>query len=77
MSAAGHPVDFLGRFAQHVLPERFHKIRHYGLYASAAVTDALPTARALLAPVTTPLQPRVASSTWRDVCVPRTRESTC
>jgi hypothetical protein len=28
------PVQFLQRFVQHVLPERFHKIRHFGLYAS-------------------------------------------
>jgi hypothetical protein len=28
------PVDFLARFVQHVLPEGFHKIRHFGLYAS-------------------------------------------
>ncbi|HRI72717.1 MAG TPA: IS91 family transposase, partial [Polyangium sp.] len=25
------PVEFLWRFVQHVLPEGFHKIRHYGL----------------------------------------------
>jgi hypothetical protein len=30
------PVEFLSRFVQHVLPEGFHKIRHYGLYAGAA-----------------------------------------
>lgn len=30
------PVEFLRRFVQHVLPEGFHKIRHYGLYAGAA-----------------------------------------
>ncbi len=28
------PVEFLWRFVQHVLPDRFHKIRHVGLYAS-------------------------------------------
>ena len=28
------PVDFLKRLVQHVLPDGFHKIRHYGLYAS-------------------------------------------
>jgi putative transposase/transposase-like zinc-binding protein len=26
------PVELLRRFVQHVLPDRFHKIRHYGLY---------------------------------------------
>jgi hypothetical protein len=29
-----HPVEFLRRFVQHVLPNGFHKIRHFGLYAS-------------------------------------------
>jgi hypothetical protein len=28
------PITFLRRFAQHVLPIGFHKIRHFGLYAS-------------------------------------------
>lgn len=28
------PVEFLRRFIQHVLPDRFKKIRHVGLYAS-------------------------------------------
>lgn len=30
------PVEFLRRFVQHVLPDGFHKIRHYGLYAGAS-----------------------------------------
>jgi hypothetical protein len=29
-----HPVKFLRRFVQHVLPDGFRKIRHIGLYAS-------------------------------------------
>ncbi len=29
------PTEFLRRFVQHVLPDGFHKIRHYGLYAGA------------------------------------------
>jgi hypothetical protein len=40
-----HPVDFLGRFVQHVLPDNFHKIRHVGLYASPSL---LEQARAML-----------------------------
>jgi Putative transposase/Transposase zinc-binding domain len=35
-----HPVAFLQRFVQHVLPEGFHKIRHIGLYASPRKLDA-------------------------------------
>jgi hypothetical protein len=30
------PVEFLRRLVRHVLPDRFHKIRHVGLYAPAA-----------------------------------------
>lgn len=43
------PVTFLARFVQHVLPDRFHKIRHYGLYAgTAAHNGQLRRARELL-----------------------------
>ena len=34
------PVEFLWRFVQHVLPDRFHKIRHAGLYASPRLDTA-------------------------------------
>ena len=44
------PVEFLRRFVQHVLPDGFHKIRHYGLYAGAHARGALEQARAHLAP---------------------------
>lgn len=44
-TATLHPVDFLGRFIQHILPDGFHKIRHAGLYASPVL---LGRARALL-----------------------------
>ena len=40
-------VEFLRRFVQHVLPKGFQKIRHYGLYASAA-SESLQHAHALL-----------------------------
>ena len=30
------PVEFLARLVQHVLPDRWHKIRHVGLYAGRA-----------------------------------------
>jgi hypothetical protein len=39
------PVAFLWRFVQHVLPDRFHKIRHIGLYGSPKL---LPLARTRL-----------------------------
>jgi hypothetical protein len=42
------PVEFIRRFLLHVLPDRFVKIRHYGLLAPANVNTKLPQARALL-----------------------------
>ncbi len=47
-TATLHPVAFLRRFVQHVLPDGFHKIRHAGLYASARPGGLLDQARALL-----------------------------
>jgi hypothetical protein len=61
------PVDFLRRFIQHVLPDGFKKIRHYGLYASSA-RDELELARAELerlgAPAPTSPPPR---PTWQQL----------
>jgi hypothetical protein len=39
------PVEFLRRFCLHVLPPGFNKIRHYGLYSSAALTTTHVLAR--------------------------------
>jgi hypothetical protein len=63
--ASLHPVDFLRRFVQHVLPDRFHKIRHFGLYAGASVAHVLPAARAALVPASTP-PADTPPPTWRD-----------
>jgi hypothetical protein len=41
-------VEFIRRFLLHVLPERFVRIRYYGLHHSAARAKKLPQARALL-----------------------------
>ncbi|MDZ4064005.1 MAG: IS91 family transposase [Coriobacteriia bacterium] len=43
-----HPVQFLKRFVEHILPASFVKIRHYGLYSSANVNTKLPIAHGLL-----------------------------
>ena len=40
-----HPVEFLRRFLQHVLPYRFVKLRHYGLLAPGNVNGRLLIAR--------------------------------
>jgi hypothetical protein len=45
------PVEFLRRFVQHVLPDGFHKIRHYGLYAGAAEDARLATQQLIQPPV--------------------------
>jgi hypothetical protein len=41
------PTEFLRRFLQHILPKGFQKIRHYGLYASAAEDHLLQAREAL------------------------------
>lgn len=46
LSIAG--TDFIGRLLQHVLPQGFKRIRHYGLLAPAAKRPRLAAARALL-----------------------------
>ncbi|WP_296901160.1 transposase, partial [Thiohalocapsa sp.] len=52
------PVEeFMRRFLLHVLPPRFHRIRHYGLLANAARVQNLARARELLA---APLSPLIA-----------------
>ncbi len=40
--------DFIRRFLIHVLPDGFHRIRHYGLFASAARKRNVETIRRLL-----------------------------
>jgi hypothetical protein len=43
-----HSHEFIRRFLLHVLPKGFHRIRHYGLLASANRAESIATARALL-----------------------------
>src|ERR1700731_37933 len=40
--------DFIRRFLIHVLPKGFHRIRHYGLFASANRAKTIARARELL-----------------------------
>jgi hypothetical protein len=46
-------VEFVRRFGLHVLPERFVKIRHYGLLGNRQRQERLAGARALLSAATT------------------------
>ena len=43
-----HPHEFIRRFLTHVLPKGFHRIRHYGLFASSNRTANIARARELL-----------------------------
>jgi hypothetical protein len=42
------PSEFIRRFLIHVLPVGFHRIRHYGLFASGSRADNIARARELL-----------------------------
>lgn len=41
--------EFIRRFLMHVLPSRFHRIRHYGFFANGNRAAAIARARELLA----------------------------
>jgi len=43
------PDEFIRRFLLHVLPKGFHRIRHYGLFASAGCKTNIAHARELIA----------------------------
>lgn len=58
------PLEFLRRLLQHVLPDRFVKIRHCGLHASSNVPTRLERARALLGCAPTP---STAVSQWQEM----------
>ncbi len=47
-------VEFLRRFLQHVLPEGFHRIRHYGFLSNRDRREALNRCRELLGVPTSP-----------------------
>ena len=47
------PAEFIRRFLMHVLPSGFHRIRYYGLFASAVRACNIERIRALLAVVET------------------------
>lgn len=69
-------AEFVRRFALHVLPERFVKIRHYGLVGNRQKQTRLAQARALLgvapAPAPTPLPEllQAASTNSPPACCP-------
>ena len=51
------PDEFIRRFLLHVLPKGFHRIRHYGLLASAGCKANIARARELIAAALPPADP--------------------
>ena len=49
--------EFIRRFLLHVLPKRFHRIRHYGLLASPGCKANIARARELIAAALPPANP--------------------
>ena len=63
-------LEFLRRFALHVLPRGFMRIRHYGLLANRNKRALLARARAALqapAPASTPAPPESVSAFWQRI----------
>ena len=66
------PDEFIRRFLIHVLPKRFHRIRHYGLFANGNRAANLARARELLAvPVPEPEKPVSAVEPEQPSVLPR------
>ena len=60
--------EFIRRFLMHVLPKRFHRIRHYGLFANGARAEKIARARKLLKMVDADSEP--ASTNTDDLVHP-------
>jgi Putative transposase/Transposase zinc-binding domain len=68
------PGEFIRRFLLHVLPKGFHRIRHYGLLASAARKANIARARELLA---APEPQTVHDETTSAAAAPNDRRPPC
>jgi Putative transposase/Transposase zinc-binding domain len=68
------PGEFIRRFLLHVLPKGFHRIRHYGLLASAARKANIARARGLLA---APAPPTAPDATTRAAAAPDDHRPPC
>jgi hypothetical protein len=73
MTLATH--EFIRRFLIHVLPSGFHRIRHYGLFASGKRADNIARARQLLAVPILPIEAIKAASA--DANEPQTPKHPC
>jgi hypothetical protein len=68
------PNEFIRRFLLHVLPKGFHRIRHYGLLASAARKANIARARELLA---APEPPTLRDETTSAAAAPNDHRAPC
>jgi hypothetical protein len=64
-------AEFIRRFLMHVLPKRFHRIRHYGLFANGARAQNIARARELLGMVTHENKPAATMTDEDTVHTPR------
>jgi Putative transposase len=53
------PKEFIRRFLRHVLPNGFHRIRHYGLLASATCKANVARAKELIAAPLSSIDPAI------------------
>jgi Putative transposase/Transposase zinc-binding domain len=58
--------EFIRRFLLHVLPDGFHRIRHYGLFANGGRAENIARARELLNAPATQYEPDAADSSHDD-----------
>jgi hypothetical protein len=58
--------EFLRRFLLHVLPKGFHRIRHYGLFASASRAANIARSRELLGTAPGVVEPEEDTATASD-----------
>ena len=69
-------AEFIRRFLIHVLPHGFHRIRHYGLFASGTRADNIVRARRLL-DVSTAQSSTADTTTSSEASEPKTLSHTC
>ena len=63
--------EFMRRFLMHVLPRRFHRIRHYGLFANGARAPNIARARQLLSMPAAEVTPDTAATESAEAHTPR------
>jgi hypothetical protein len=69
--SGGSADSFIRRFLIHVLPKGFHRIRHYGLLASANRAANIAHARELLAVPSRPKEPKAPAAADEPRVLPR------